>query len=525
MRAILLFLLFSNWYIYTQDYNQVKKVVAFDRESNNYFGSSPKVYGNLAAVGCADDTDENGSNHIEATGAVYLFQRSFGGEWIEKQKLVASDRQLAAYFGGSIDISENYIVIGANQNITDENNQSPINNAGAAYIFKKDDNGFWQETQKIVASNRVQYDRFGSRVAIDDSTIIVSAPSKNNQSGAVYLFKLNNAGVWLEQQILTSLDLAIGDNFGNSIAISNNFIAIGAVNEDEDEQGNNTMLNEGSAYVFNKQSNGNWIQYAKLVASDRMGYQARFGFSVDVDSNFIIVGADSEYFDENGQNLVPGAGAAYMFTLDLNGNWMESQKILPSDRSLGDIFGSSVALSNNKLLISAHLEEDGPDPLLDDGSAYVFYWDEITSKWIEHQKVKANDGNSQDHFGSSGVSIYNDYIFIGARHDDEDEIGTNPLQDAGSAYIFELKPVLSIPETKKLDIIIFPNPARNYFKIKTPLTGECNVRILDLLGRTVFYEPLKNDKIVNIMNLKSGQYIVEIQLNNKITYSKIEVLK
>ena len=72
--------------------------------------------------------------------------------------------------------------------------------------------------------------------------------------------------------------------FGISIAISGNYIIVGAAGESEDEYGGKYMLDAGAAYIFERNDNGVWEGKQKIVASDRIG-NASFGHSVTISGN------------------------------------------------------------------------------------------------------------------------------------------------------------------------------------------------------------------------------------------------
>ena len=89
------------------------------------------------------------------------------------QKIVASDRSTGGKFGSSIGVYENYAVVGAIIEPNDDLGGNYLGSAGAAYIFEKDSIGNWQEVQKIVPSDRNQFDEFGNSVAIYGNFIVI----------------------------------------------------------------------------------------------------------------------------------------------------------------------------------------------------------------------------------------------------------------------------------------------------------------------------------------------------------------
>ncbi|MFH2049754.1 MAG: FG-GAP repeat protein [bacterium] len=159
----------------------------------------------------------------------------------------------------------------------------------------------------------------------------------------------------------------------------------------------------------------------ELLPSDGVDNN-RFGNSVSISGDTILVGAEGD--DELGLD----AGAAYIFRW--NGtSWIEEQKLLPSDGEPNDRFGSSVAIYENLALVGAHLEDDNG---LDSGAAYIFRWN--GNNWIEEQKLLPSDGVSHENFGKS-VAINGETILIGSPSGlFTNSIGRS--FSVGSAYIF-----------------------------------------------------------------------------------------
>ena len=304
------------------------------------------------------------------------------------QKLVASDRASDDNFGYSVNISGNYAIVGAYLKDENANNPNRIRDAGAAYIFEQDSStGKWKEVQKLVASDR-----------------------------------------------------ALGDHFGFSVTISDNYAIVGAHLEDEDATGSNTVAAAGSAYIFERNdSTGKWKEVQKIVASDReVGDQ--FGNSVSIFGNYVIVGAHEEDDDANDTNSVATAGSAYIYKRDSStDSWIQVQKIVASVREVGDQFGTSVSISGNYAIVGAHEEDDDANDSNkagDAGSAYIFERDSSTGSWKEVKKIVASDRGSGAHFGWS-VSISGSYAIVGARHEGKDAHNANYTLGAGAAYIFE----------------------------------------------------------------------------------------
>jgi hypothetical protein len=427
--------------LFAQNWNQIIKTVASDRGSDDNFGYSVDISGDYAIVSARfEDEDEVGGNTLIDPGAAYIFKNN-GGTWSEIQKIVASDRTSVDYFGISVAISGDYAIVGASSEDQDANGGNTVNNAGAAYIFKNNA-GTWSEVQKIVSSYRGTSYLFGGSVDISgDYAIVGSFGDKQDSTGlnildnagAAYIFK-NDAGTWIEVKKLVNLDRETGDNYGISVGISGDYAIVSARYEDEDANGGNTINGAGSAYIY-KNNTGIWSHVQKIVASDRESGDL-FGTSLDISGDYAIVGVELDEHDLTGGNMLERAGSAYIFKNNA-GTWSEVQKIVASDRDDFDFFGKSVAISADYAIVGANGEDqdaNGGNTQSSAGSAYVF--ENIAGTWSEVQKIVTSDRAVLDNFGTS-VAISGDYAILSAPFEEQDANGGNTISEAGSAYIFK----------------------------------------------------------------------------------------
>ncbi|MCK4529910.1 MAG: choice-of-anchor D domain-containing protein, partial [Candidatus Marinimicrobia bacterium] len=368
-------LLFALSGLFAQDWDQVIKAVASDRGLGDYFGYSVAISDNFAIVGAYwEDHNVSGTDSLSKAGAAYIFIRS-GDTWVQQQKLVASDRAVDDLFGMNVAISGNYAIIGAYQEDEDASGANTLINAGAAYIFYNN-GSVWSQQQKLVAFDRSPHKFFGNSVAISGNYVIVGAEREEKDAnglnpitnaGAAYIF-YNNGVSWIQQQKVVASDRALYDGFGLSVAISDGYAIVGTSSESEDANGENTVGNAGSAYIFVR-SGESWTQQQKIVASDR-GIADYFGCSVAISGDYVIVGAYDEDEDINGENTLLTAGSAYIFTRNVD-TWSQQQKIVASDRAESNWFGYSVAISGDHAIIGAYRE------LWNTGAAYIFARDTI----------------------------------------------------------------------------------------------------------------------------------------------------
>ncbi len=448
LKALSLILLFSiNSTGFSQNWNEIMKIVNSDRAIADNYGWAVDVSGNYAVVGAyGDDEDENGANLMYSSGSVYVLERNGAGVWSEVQKIVASDRAANDNFGMAVSISGNYLVVGVFQEDEDENGLNTMNYAGSAYIFERNNSGLWVEVQKIVASDRAIEDYFGHAVAISGDKIVIGAFKEDEDTagantlgfaGSAYVFERDNLGSWNQVQKLVASDRYATDWFGWSVSIDGDQIAIGAPQENEDENGLNSVHDAGSVYIFNRNGAGVWSETQKIVSTVR-AIQDEFGRPVIILGDYLVAGAYREDEDASGSNTLNEAGAAYVFKKDSSGTWSQVQKLVASDRAATDRFSYGMDMSEDHIVVGAWKEDEdvlGNNTMSDAGSIYVFEKNG-SGVWQEVQKVVSSDRAADDRFGYV-VVVSGNTIIAGAYQDDEDANGNNTMNVAGSAYIFE----------------------------------------------------------------------------------------
>ena len=187
--------------------------------------------------------------------SLFIFSNTLLSQnWMSIDRLITSDWEAGDNIGISIAIDGEYMITGAWW----EDNDPFVNSAGAAYIFKKDNMDNWTEVTKLTSPNPEVLGYFGFSVAIDGDYAAVSAYNEDvddgttvfGNAGAVYIYHREPNDSWTMEQRLIASDEGQGDLFGYNIAISGDYLLVGAFSEDEDVSGNNTLNNAGSAYIF-----------------------------------------------------------------------------------------------------------------------------------------------------------------------------------------------------------------------------------------------------------------------------------
>ncbi len=416
------------------------KTSKLDGVGGDKFGYSVAVDGDTAVIGAYQDNG-NGAD----SGAAYVFTRN-DGVWDDGVKLTASGGAAYDNFGLSVAVDGDTVVVGA------PGNDGAGADSGAAYVFTRND-GVWDDGVKLTASDGAALDYFGYSVAVDGDTVLVGAyrdddeENDSEDSGSAYIFtKPNSSGGWAdwdpmedtETAKLTASDGADDDWFGVSVALDGKTAVIGASGDDD------KGIDSGLVYVFVKPS-GAWAdgnQTNKLTADDGEA-QDNFGYSVAVDVDTVEVGgAEVEvatvvvgayqhdpidpHSDPDSPLYLLDAGAAYVFTRDSGGVWDGGEKLTADDGDALDYFGYSVAVDVDTVVVGAYGDDDNGSA---SGSAYVFTRDS-NGGWIQTKKLTDEDGEAGDWFGYS-VAV--------------DTAAHTALAGAGSAHVLDIHDWESVP--------------------------------------------------------------------------------
>lgn len=511
---VALFILFTKPYIYSQSFEQIQKLNAPEINVYDLYGISVSIDGNYAIVGAEfEDEDSDENNTIENSGSAYIYEKDIStGTWNFIQKLTASDRCSRCFFG-AVGISGEYAIVGAYKN----------DNYGSVYVYKRGQDGQWKEIQKLTASDRGNDDWFGRWVSINDNYIIISSPLEDTDelgnntlenSGSVYIFKRDiSTEKWNQVQKIVASDRERSDGFGSYVSIDGDFAVIGAYNESHDILNSNYMRESGSAYIFEKDINGSWNQVQKIIASDR-SILNHFGARVSISGNYLIVSAVWNDTDSSGDNYMDDSGSAYIFERNREGSWVEIQKIVASDRSVGKGFGNSVAIEGDYILVSADFKSSSSG--INYGKVYIFQRDN-NNIWKEDQILLASDKGVDDNFGI--VDISDNSIIVGAYLDDV-EINQGIINDSGSAYIFKLNQILGVDDvTLDQGFNLYPNPVSNILTIESKLPLK-KIEVFSIFGQRV-KEVNSSFNSISVKNLSRGIYIIRIYSENGTIVRKL----
>ncbi|PKA25849.1 hypothetical protein CH381_13215 [Leptospira sp. mixed culture ATI2-C-A1] len=415
--------------------------------------------------------------------------------WETQAYLKASNADANDGFGYSVDISGDTIVVGAagessNQTtITNGNSASADNSAtssGAAYVFQRT-GSTWAQEAYIKAPNTETTDFFGTAVAIDGNTILVSAIQEDSNqititngptasidnsassSGAVYVFQ-RTGSTWVQQAYIKPPNAEANDQFGISLSISGDTIVVGAFNEASNQttitngtsaSANNSAAFAGAAYVFQR-SGTSWAQQAYLKASN-IEANDRFGTSVSISGDTIVVGSGFE--DSNQTTITNGAtastdntasasGAAYVYRRT-GSTWAEEAYLKAPNADANDQFGNAVAIDGDTIVVGAFSEASNQTAITNGttassdnsaalaGAAYVFQ--RTGSTWSHQAYLKPPNLGADDRFGNA-VAIEGNTILVSSIFEDNNQTTVtngsmpnddNSLSNSGAVYLFQ----------------------------------------------------------------------------------------
>lgn len=341
-----------------------------------------------------------------------------GAGFGQTAKLAAADADAWDQLGAALALEGHTALVGA------PTSDAAEASSGAAYVFERQSDGTWAQAALLLPDDAVAHDQIGWSVALSGERALVSANRHNAgavNAGAAYVFERQGNGTWTQAAKLTASDPGLNDFFGSSVALAGDRAVVGALRDDDGGE------DSGSAYVFERQEDGAWVQVAKLTAEDA-DIDDLFGTSVALTGDRAVVGA----FGAGGTDA--SFGAVYVYERQGDGSWFQATKLTANDAGDGDDrdgLGYSVALAGDRVLAGAIRAETPVSP--DAGAAYVFER-APDGTWTQAAKLTAADGAISDDFGAS-VALAGDRALVGAS-DEDNEAGF----EAGSAYVFERAP-------------------------------------------------------------------------------------
>ena len=379
--------------------------------------SAVAAYGEYVVIG-----DKNNDNVANDAGIVNVYKKDLDGSLSLFRTLTASNATSYDYFGQSVAIYGNYIVVGA----------SGIN---SSYLYKINADSTISELS-ILTDEDNSASNFGYSLAIDGEYIVVGAYStygSSSSEGAVYLYKINNDDTTTQMTTIKAADAQGYDYFGYSLDISGDKIVIGAYGVDGIE------TDIGAAYVYQIETNATVTELEKVITSDG-AYANKFGYSVSISGDKIVIGA----YQNTPISSATYAGAAYLFNIDNMNNVNQIAKLTASDLDYNFdyfSFGESVSIDESYITITSSRNASG--------AVYLYKIDNEDSV-TELVKLSASDNAIASTFGNI-VSVNGSNIVIKSN----DAVYLFDIF-ADRPYIPSITKEVSFNESSKTDIYTIP---------------------------------------------------------------------
>jgi len=418
----------------------------------------------------------------------YPLQVSRGADILQAAYGKASNTDAGDNFGYSVSLSGDTLAVGASGAIIsngggedsaatgingDQSNNDALD-SGAVYMFRRI-GSTWQQEAYIKASNTGAGDFFGHALSLSGDTLAISAIYEDSnaididgdqndntaiESGAVYVFQRSGSS-WQQQAYIKASNTGAGDNFGKSLSLSGDTLAVGAIFEDSGASGINvdegdTRSNTGAVYVF-KRAGSIWQQEAYVKASnvDADAADDMFGVSVSLSGDTLAVGAIGEDSSATGINGVQsddsagGSGAVYVFQRT-GTTWQQQAYLKAFNTENGDEFGASISLSGDTLAVAALREDNAAigvqtgasvptsDTGTADDSGAVYVFQRTGATWQQQAYIKAFNTEASDEFGAS-TALSGDTLAVGAIGEDNAARGVQvgsavPITETGTAF-------------------------------------------------------------------------------------------
>lgn len=418
----------------------VVRIDAADGATGDLFGSAVTVAGDVVVVGAEGALP--GTRFGGRVGAVYVFEKE-GNSWEEIARLVsgAEGRQS---FGSAVAVTRN-----------GEEGVVAVGEAveGLVHVFAKIA-GEWAKQEVLQAPDSFSVysvlSRYmgvtcshtrdlGSSVAAFGSTVVAGAiwevcggvgtsavtlPDGNYPIAVV--FERGQSGWNIIDVLLpsgvSSAPLSSPEGVEIGVAASDGVAAVAT----KVEVGDGGF--DFAVYVFERQTGGVWVEKGP-VSRDWGPVGADFAFDVSVEGSVLVVGTHSEE---------TRTSSAVVFERTAAHLWEQTTVLVASDGAPGDLFGVSVGVSGELVVVGApgHSAITGADDMC--GAAYVFRGQDGT--WEEITSLEAPNAAQLDRFGTA-VSISERRVVVGARGDMPCD-SANPTDRCGRpghAYVFDLE--------------------------------------------------------------------------------------
>ena len=358
-------------------------------------GTSVSLYVNYLAVGSPRTTN----------GTVNIYKRTnSNSNWLSTSYQTLNGDNSGDRFGTSVSLDNDHLAVGApNVSVS-----GPFRGAVYVYTLNNDDPPQYDSAYQIIAqtpsptaNDSANSDFFGRSVSIHGTHLIVGAPGKNSNDGAVYVYE-KSGGIWNIVAKLTPPSSSTTEGFGTSVSHSGNWVVVGAPN---------LTTNTGKIYIYDINDLG-----ASPTTYTGEATNNYFGFSVSVGNNKVVAGAF-------GYSSFVGRVYTYKHS---SGSWAGDASTL--DGTTASEYGASVAIASDGpgLIVGAPNADAGSSTT--SGVAYLYERSDDDTEWgSSTQTLTQSVKYTGDDFGES-VTISGSSVAVGA---------PAVLADKGAVYVYQ----------------------------------------------------------------------------------------
>ncbi|MFT7113423.1 MAG: hypothetical protein ACI8P7_000188 [Candidatus Azotimanducaceae bacterium] len=445
LKCILAMIVMANGtQVLAQDWNQKSRFVGDNRIEHMNFGSAVA----MSEYYMAGVSQNN--------AAVYIYRTDTKGDsWQFTQKIPLSSSNAIAYATNEdkIAISDSTMVIG------DPYSDSLSNNFGAVRIYQLGSDSTWSLSQFLTYPTLRSNLLFGRSIDLHNKQLIVSSRA------GVFIYEKSTSGTWALtsrlspytgfisesfQALLAESGYStvirnlsgIGNNsdgFGTDVAIFNDIAVVGAPKSDNIWKPLSMLGvadgDNGAAYIFKKNANGDWIQTQKIISSTFPSAYAKFGSSIELNEGHLVISAPND-----SATITPGSsvsGAVFTYKMKSSGLWEEAQKIKVAGASS---FGHGISIYHDRLAIGCRRGSSNNSNSTIGGRIFMYQLNN-SSVWEQtHEFFPATA--IYENFGK-GLGLWKNRLAVGSSYEGLDENYQNYTSIAGAIYAFKQECSLS----------------------------------------------------------------------------------